>query len=833
MKNHLLKNLCAAAMTMCLASACTSGSQPIKQITIGSPLTMDLSTLQMPERHLISTMGGSNPDGDSIAVNNQFLTMNGSPWCPSYGELQFSRYPDSQWEDAILKLKAAGFYGVSTYVFWIHHEEIENKWNWAGSNNFRKFLQLCQKHDMKVFARIGPWVHGECAYGGHPKWLVDRLRPAKTKGHPGKGGKLRSTHPEYMAAVEDLYRELADQMKGLYWKDGGPIFAIQLDNENSHHGKGRGAELLHAERELCRKLGIDAPIFTSTGWGGAEHNQDETIPVYGSYADNFWMKADTIVRGKSFSFMRIREDGDIGTDIGLGSKKLIRKNSIYKQNPYMTAESGCGMNMAFHRRTDVTPIDNGALSLVEIGSGCNAMGYYTFHGGRNPIGVNEYLNESLDTGVNSNSVISNDFQGAVGEFGQVRPSFGEYPLQLHFLADFGYLLAPCQTVIPAEIDPEQGGDYMNPKLLQYAVRTDGKQGFLFVNNHLMHDSMYVYKGVQFTMKMKDTEITFPSTPCTIHPSDYFMWPFNLSLQDMQLTYATAQPYCYLQDARTYVFAQSADIPVEIRLGGASVQAVRPVDACDANIEKTNGDFLVKMNKPGMDACVEVKTPSGKLRILVLTAEQARRSYKYSDHLYVTDNVECLLENQKKMQVISTASDAHVAVYPTRPLGALQGTSSGVFTQYDIAFDTVDIPLSYKQIQDGKEMQYTLPMRRGKVGVPDDEVFDKGSIIQFAFPQEIPSNLYDVRIAVDYRASCLRFYRNGVFEYDNYYNGHPWIFSSKHLMKDRNDKMLLKFLPLQPNDALFTEGIYWPDYNYKHNVLDINDLRTIPVYSRSF
>jgi len=68
--------------------------------------------------------------------------------------------------------------------------------------------------------RIGPWDHGECRNGGHPDWVLS-----------AKCGKLRSSDPKYLGCVEGWYTALAAQLKGLYWKDGGPIVISQVDNE--------------------------------------------------------------------------------------------------------------------------------------------------------------------------------------------------------------------------------------------------------------------------------------------------------------------------------------------------------------------------------------------------------------------------------------------------------------------------------------------------------------------------------------------------------------------------------------------------------------------------
>jgi beta-galactosidase len=73
-----------------------------------------------------ASLGSSrNPRGDEIGVNSQYLTFDGKPWLPVMGEFHFSRYPEAEWEQEILKMKAAGVQIVSAYVIWIHHEQTE------------------------------------------------------------------------------------------------------------------------------------------------------------------------------------------------------------------------------------------------------------------------------------------------------------------------------------------------------------------------------------------------------------------------------------------------------------------------------------------------------------------------------------------------------------------------------------------------------------------------------------------------------------------------------------------------------------------------------------
>lgn len=70
-----------------------------------------------------------SPNGNTLTVNSQYLLLNNKPWLPVMGEFHYSRVPKEQWEEDILKMKAAGVEIVSTYVIWIHHEEVEGQFD--------------------------------------------------------------------------------------------------------------------------------------------------------------------------------------------------------------------------------------------------------------------------------------------------------------------------------------------------------------------------------------------------------------------------------------------------------------------------------------------------------------------------------------------------------------------------------------------------------------------------------------------------------------------------------------------------------------------------------
>ena len=166
MNNNTLKIACVMLLVNILSSCNRQEQSVIYKLDTGN------IPVEILSGHL--KMGGENPDGQEINTNSLYITIDDKPVLPVMAEIHFSRFPHEYWESEILKMKANGINIIATYVFWIHHEEIEGEWDWSGDKNLRYFIELCAEHDVHVFTRIGPYAHGECRNGGFPDWLWGR-----------------------------------------------------------------------------------------------------------------------------------------------------------------------------------------------------------------------------------------------------------------------------------------------------------------------------------------------------------------------------------------------------------------------------------------------------------------------------------------------------------------------------------------------------------------------------------------------------------------------------------------------------------------------------------
>jgi beta-galactosidase GanA len=93
---------------------------------------------------------------DLFSFTPQYLTKNNRPWFPMMGEIHYSRYPAPFWKEAVLKMKAGGIDIISSYVIWIHHEEIEGEYDFSGSKNLRAFIETVQDCGLYFLLESGP-----------------------------------------------------------------------------------------------------------------------------------------------------------------------------------------------------------------------------------------------------------------------------------------------------------------------------------------------------------------------------------------------------------------------------------------------------------------------------------------------------------------------------------------------------------------------------------------------------------------------------------------------------------------------------------------------------
>uniref|UniRef100_A0AAY4AI47 Beta-galactosidase n=1 Tax=Denticeps clupeoides TaxID=299321 RepID=A0AAY4AI47_9TELE len=157
---------------------------------------------------------------EGLSVNSSQFTLSGEPFRIIGGSLHYFRVPKAYWKDRMLKMKACGINTLTTYVPWSLHQPERGVFHFHKQLDLEAYLNLAADVGLWVILRPGPYVCSELDLGGLPSWL---LRDENMK--------LRTTYPGFTDAVNTFYDKLVPKMVPLQFKKGGPIIAVQLENE--------------------------------------------------------------------------------------------------------------------------------------------------------------------------------------------------------------------------------------------------------------------------------------------------------------------------------------------------------------------------------------------------------------------------------------------------------------------------------------------------------------------------------------------------------------------------------------------------------------------------
>lgn len=777
-------------MTSLLGLASLGANAKVYEIT--SPASWE------PIRSEHLQMGGSAPDGGTIDVNNYYMSRDGKPVVAVCGEFHYSRYPEDQWEQEIIKMRAGGINVLPTYVFWSLHEPNEGEWVWTGNRNLRRFFELCKKHGMDVIVRIGPFGHGEIRNGAIPDWVL------------AKNLDIRSNDPKYLAYADKLYKQIAKQIEGLYYKDGGPIIGCQIENEHQHsaapmaieyngepvrdftaasYDKGitklgvsvqdanistsqLGDEHMKTLLKMAQDAGIITPLYTATGWGNAAVIDGKAIPVTSAYTYPTWFPDQR--KSEFCLFKDLWHNPDYSP---------VRYNPV--DYPSAAAEMGVGIQMVYDKRPICTPEAAEALMTRVLGSGSNIIGYYMYHGGSTPLmeGNTQFYSDQ-PMGLPK---VSYDFQAPLGEFGLEAPSYRPLRVIHNFLDDFADRLAPMQSVFPENVKtmtPENRED------LRYAARmTHSGEGFLFLINTQDHDlGRHDQKDIQVRLNLPSEVLDIPAKGgFTLPKNTSAILPFNFDMDGAKLKYATAQPMMKIDDNGTphYFFTVH--------------DGMVPEYVFDRNSVKGKADFMNVI--PGYKSTFTVKTADGrKVKITTLPYAEALNAVKVNGKLLVTSATVLPENGNVKLLSLGNPTFEYVS-YPSK-----QGFKSKTMTVDAVAPEfTVD-----KSVPCRMEVSFTE--------TPDSK------------PQ-----VNEYFLNVPYTGDVAMAFMDNAMILDHFWQGEPWKIGLKRFSDkmSKNKPIGFYFRALRENvpylDDIPSERI--PSFA-NGPVLEIGDPQIIPEYITS-
>lgn len=187
-----------------------------------------------------------------LEARSEGFFFGGKPLTILSGTIHYFRTLPGAWEDRLRKLKACGFNTVETYVPWNAHEPERGRFDFEGILDIEAFLATAAKLGLYAIVRPSPYICAEWELGGLPSWLLkDRSMD------------VRSADPEYLKAVEEFYAVLIPKLVPFLSSRGGPILAMQIENEYGSYGCDK--KYLRFLRDCMRKYGADCLLFTSDG----------------------------------------------------------------------------------------------------------------------------------------------------------------------------------------------------------------------------------------------------------------------------------------------------------------------------------------------------------------------------------------------------------------------------------------------------------------------------------------------------------------------------------------------------------------------------------------
>ncbi|MBS2553328.1 beta-galactosidase [Catenulispora sp. NL8] len=313
-----------------------------------------------------------------LDITDDGFALDGQPFRIIAGGLHYFRVHPAQWSDRLRKARLMGLNAIDTYVPWNLHERRRGTFDFSGILDLAAFLDQAAAEGLHVLLRPGPYICGEWEGGGLPSWLLAEPDLA-----------LRSTDPAFLEAVEAYLDALLPIVLPRLGTRGGPIIAVQVENEYGAYG----SDTAYMERlyEALTSRGIDVPLFTSDQPGDLAAG---ALPGVLATA-NFGSKATA-------SLAALRAQQPTG--------------------PLMCTEFWNGWFDAWGGVHALRPAEDAGAALDEILQAGASVSFYMFHGGTN-FG---FLNGANDKGAYRATVTSYDYDAPLDEAGDVTEKYRRF-----------------------------------------------------------------------------------------------------------------------------------------------------------------------------------------------------------------------------------------------------------------------------------------------------------------------------------------------------------------------------------------------------------------------
>ena len=188
-----------------------------------------------------------------MGVTGVGLEIDGEHIALISGEVHYWRLDPKRWPAILDAVVGLGFGCISTYVPWARHEIEPGVVDTSGSLDLAAFLTLAHDRGLKAVVRVGPDTACEQEDSGWPRRVLDdpQCQARRANGQPyvlvsstGHCFPPSYASTKVLAAVGEWYDAIAPVIAPLL-APGGPVVAVQVDNEIGFHFQGHSYALDH------------------------------------------------------------------------------------------------------------------------------------------------------------------------------------------------------------------------------------------------------------------------------------------------------------------------------------------------------------------------------------------------------------------------------------------------------------------------------------------------------------------------------------------------------------------------------------------------------------
>lgn len=314
---------------------------------------------------------------NKITLTDNGFLINGRSERIIAGAMHYFRVPRAYWRDRLLQLKAMGCNAVETYVAWNLHEPRPGRFDFADNLDLEAYLRLAHELGLYALVRPGPYICAEWEFGGLPWWLL------------ATDMRIRCMDRRWLKAVDRWFAVLLPRVAALQADRGGPVVAVQCENEYGSFGD--DADYLEHLRQSILTAGIDcALIYTSDGPG------------------------DWMLQGGTLP--------DVFKTVNFGSRAteaFAKLREYQSDGPLMCAEYWNGWFDHWGEPHHTRSAEDAAAVLDEMLAAGASVSLYMFHGGTN-FG---FMAGANDFGHLEPTITSYDYDSPVSENGELTEKY--------------------------------------------------------------------------------------------------------------------------------------------------------------------------------------------------------------------------------------------------------------------------------------------------------------------------------------------------------------------------------------------------------------------------